>query len=192
LNDKDSSIVTPALSHKPTGIARPNELFIGLMRNQRNYLDCAMAPLLDVNSPQMKPHFRAARVAAGNGNSGGIQDLTAPGSPIGVPDRGQRVRKDGATTGLTSGTVVDVNADFYVEYSFGTFLFGDQVVIEGDDDAFAGDGDSGSIVIDPDKKQAIAMIFAESGRFAIACSLACVLRQLKDKANASDLSLVSD
>jgi hypothetical protein len=87
--------------------------------------------------------------------------------------------------------VVDTNADFSVEYSFGTFLFADQVVIEGDDDAFAGDGDSGSIVIDPDKKQAIAMIFAESGRFAIACSLACVFQQLTDQAQAPNLSLVS-
>jgi hypothetical protein len=84
-----------------------------------------------------------------------------------------------------------VNADFYVEYSFGTFLFSNQVVIEGDDDAFAADGDSGSIVIDPAQKLAIAMIFAESGRFAIACSLADVFQQLKDKANAPNLSLVS-
>ena len=94
------------------------------------------------------------------------------------------MKKDGATTGVTSGTVVDVDASFYVEYSFGTFLFTDQVVIEGDNDVFAADGDSGSIVIDTNANRAIAMIFAESGRYAIACPLRSVINELKHHAKA--------
>jgi hypothetical protein len=189
LNSKDTSIVTPALSHNSEAIARPNEFFIGLARDQKNCVDCAMAPMLEMKSKEVKPHFRAAKLATGT--RGGGQGAAATESPIGVPDRGQKVRKDGATTGLTSGTVVDVNADFYVEYSFGTFLFSNQVVIQGDNDAFAANGDSGSIVIDTGQNKAIAMVFAECGKFAIACSLTDVIQQLKEKANAPNLTLVS-
>ena len=186
LNGKEACVVTPALSHKPKSIAQPNEYYIKLERDQKNYVDCAMAPML-VKPKDVKPHFRAARLAAGT--RGGNHGIAATDSPIGVADRGQKVKKDGAVTGLTSGTVVDTDADFYVEYSFGTFLFANQIVIEGDDDSFAGDGDSGSIAIDMAQKKAIAMIFAESGKFAIACSLECVFQQLKDKASAPNLAL---
>jgi hypothetical protein len=168
-------------------IAQASPHFIELKRGQRNSVDCALAPLVKPpaqhTDPFVQGNFRAAPL------SGRAQGAAVASTSIGDADRGQKVTKDGAITGLTFGTVVDVNADFYVEYSFGTFLFTDQIVIEGDTDTFAADGDSGSIVIYPEKNQAIAMIFAESGGFAIACSLAEVLNQLRDKANAPNLSL---
>jgi hypothetical protein len=151
-------------------------------------VDCAIAPVVELPAQHTDPFVQ------GNFRGGPLSGR-AKGAPvvspsIGKADRGQKVQKDGAITGLTSGTVVDTNADFYVEYSFGTFLFADQIVIEGDADEFAADGDSGSIVIYPEENQAIGMIFAESGRFAIACSLGEVLNRLRDKANAPNLSLV--
>jgi len=186
---EDTCIVTPALSHKPTHIAQASPHFIELKRGQRNSVDCALAPLVE------PPAQRTDRFVQGSFRPAPLSGR-APGAAVASPsigeaDRGQKVIKDGAITGLTSGTVVDVNADFYVEYSFGTFLFANQIVIAGDNDTFAADGDSGSIVIYPEVNQAIAMIFAESGRFAIACPLTEVLNQLREKANAPNLSLES-
>jgi hypothetical protein len=184
--DTSTYVVTPALSANPVQIALPGKFFVELIPGQQNTVDCGIAPLLDGQSTLVRANLRAAPA----GNSRRADDPAAPGSAIGDADRGQRVKKDGAVTGLTSGTVVDVNADFYVQYSFGTFLFTNQVVIEGDDDGFAADGDSGSIVIESEKHQALAMIFAESGRFAVACPLTEVFRQLRIKASAPGLSLL--
>ena len=95
---------------------------------------------------------------------------------------------------MTTGTVVDVNADFYIEHSFGTFLFTNQVVIEGDDDNFAGHGDSGSVVVDVGDEEgpkAVALIFAEAGRFAVACTLELVFSELKPVVGG-DIELVMD
>ena len=80
------------------------------------------------------------------------------------------------------GVVVDIDADFYIDYGFGTFLFTNQVVIDGKGggnfkDIFATDGDSGSIVVD-EKNRAVAMLFAEAGRFAVACKFSEVLKQI--------------
>ena len=162
---QNTKVVTPSLSHDARPIATPGEFFIELVSG-KNCVDCAIAPLVEPGL--VKTNFRALH--------------SAGDSAVGSADRGQYVRKDGAITGLTSGTVVDVNADFYVEYSFGTFLFTDQIVIQGDDENFAADGDSGSVVVDPEARRAVGLIFAESGGFAIACPLAEVLRQLSLKA----------
>jgi hypothetical protein len=55
-----------------------------------------------------------------------------------------------------------------------------QVVIEGDKDNFAADGDSGSIVTckKGENTKAVALIFAEAGRFAVACPLPRVFEEL--------------
>jgi hypothetical protein len=180
-------VVTPALSADPKPIAQPSKLFIDLLPGQQNRVDCGLAPLLEgQQSTEVRANFRAAP----GGGARRADGPAAPDSAIGDADTGQRVKKDGAVTGLTSGTVVDFHADFYVQYSFGTFLFANQVVIEGDDDGFAADGDSGSIVIEQEKHKAVGMIFAESGRFAVACPLTEVFQKLRAKANAPGLSLL--
>ena len=93
------------------------------------------------------------------------------------------VRKFGAGTGLTRGTIVDNDVELYVDYSFGTFLFEHQVVIESSEDGkeFATGGDSGSVVItgaDADEGRVTGMIFAASGSFAVACPFSIVLSEL--------------
>lgn len=169
--------VSPALSHKPWKLAKAGAAFFVKLTDQANGVDCAIALLEKAAAGcELDPRFRAAA----DGKLAG----TLP------PSQGQRVKKDGAVTGLTAGTVVDTGANLFVECSFGTFLFTDQVVIEGDDDNFAADGDSGSVVIE-EKQNAIAMVFAGSGRFAIACPIDAVLARLGALAGA-DLELVSD
>ena len=75
--------------------------------------------------------------------------------------------------------MVDVDADLYVTFSFGTFRFENQVMIDGGANyVFATVGDSGSIVADTGAKpKARAMIYAASGQFAVACPLEDALKK---------------
>src|SRR5262249_14494488 len=59
------------------------------------------------------------------------------------PKIGLSVFKYGKSTQWTSGKIVDVSADILVDYAFGTFKFVDQILIDGGEEGFAKDGDSG-------------------------------------------------
>ena len=104
----------------------------------------------------------------------------------GKPERGQEVFKFGKTTGRKTGTIVDVDATILVDYSFGTFRFVDQVLIEGETEDFAGDGDSGAVVVTrkDGKHVAVAMVFAPMGKFTAACPLDVVLQDLGEELKA--------
>jgi hypothetical protein len=100
------------------------------------------------------------------------------------PTRGMPVGKVGSSTGATKGTIVDIDADLYVDYSFGTFRFTNQIIVKGENENFATAGDSGSILVHIDKEkktQAVGMVFAASGQFAVACRLQRVLEELQKK-----------
>jgi hypothetical protein len=94
-----------------------------------------------------------------------------------IPD--MKVKKYGAITGLTTGTIIDTVVDARVDYSIGTFRFNDHILIAGDDGKeFAWEGDSGSIVVESKTEQPVAMVFAETGRYAFACPLSTIFREL--------------
>ena len=90
-----------------------------------------------------------------------------------------RVRKLGASTLTTHGTIADVSVDLDVDYDFGTFRFVNQILVEGVKEEFANAGDSGSIIVDEQSQQPVGMIFAASGKYAIACPLSKVLELLE-------------
>lgn len=100
------------------------------------------------------------------------------------------VHKTGAVTGYREGRIVDTAMDLYIDYSFGTFLFENQTLIDGgreldvsdETTAFAAAGDSGSLVFDSEA-QATAMVFAASGRYAVACPVETVLAELGQRLN---------
>lgn len=100
---------------------------------------------------------------------------------------GMAVRKEGRTTGVTEGTVTDVNATVnvngYPPSGFRTFL--SQIVIQRDDGVtVALPGDSGSVWIDP-ANRAVGLHFAGGPMtLAIANPIAAVL-------SALDISFVS-
>ena len=173
----DAGIVSGASIEVDTpreNVATPTPYYVGIARNQPNDVDCALGLIADSGKVQTgfpdkigKPQFPSGNVCYS-------------------PEIGTRVVKFGAVTGLTYGNVVDVNADFFVDYSFGTFRFADQIVIDGsikgqESDVFASEGDSGSIVFVDADKRAIGMIFAEADRFALACPLQKVRNQFKEK-----------
>jgi hypothetical protein len=125
-----------------------------------NFVDCALAKL---DADTIKTKFADS-------------DLAKLKPPI-PPQPNMKVQKVGGVTGLTKGIIEDIKVDVSVDYSFGTFRFNDQVLIKGDDEQFAWDGDSGSIVTNMDGEPT-AMIFAEAGRFAVACPLSTVFELL--------------
>ena len=106
----------------------------------------------------------------------GLGKLTGTAAPV----LGEGVSKSGRTTGVTTATVTDVDADVEVDYSdlgIGTRSYRHQLVIEGDDASRP--GDSGSAWINA-RNELIGLNFAggNSGRRAIANPIAAVVGAL--------------
>lgn len=149
------------IGDEPT-IADP-DVHVQLERNGDNTADCALARLNGYG--KVSAAFPA-----------GFGDLKPCAKD---PQPRMRVKKLGAATGITHGTIADVAADLDVDYDFGTYRFVDQIVIEGDKDEFATAGDSGSIIVEEESPQPpVGMVFAASGKYAIACPLSEVLKSL--------------
>jgi len=146
---------------------------VPLAEDSSNFVDCALAEL---NLDKVQPTIL--------GNLALDSD-----DPI-APTRGMKIVKF-AGNGDVQGTIVDVDADLYVDYSFGTFRLDDQVIIKGDQikgdrNDFAVAGDSGTMVIAREKNQATAMIFAASGQFAVACPLSTAFEELNRLLNVKE------
>lgn len=174
---KDAAVVSAQFVGTEDTLAKPG-YFIGLERNGGNAVDCAMAPMTTPTKAQAT--FPDGLALSGD----------RPADPVAYA----KVTKFGAVTGRTYGTVVDTDADLYIDYSFGMFRFEHQFMIDGGSAGpdFATAGDSGSLVVDTDTKRAVAMIFAASGRFAVACPLTEVFQRLEAAAKLAcgSLSLV--
>ncbi|MGH7767232.1 MAG: hypothetical protein ACREQP_07235 [Candidatus Binatia bacterium] len=89
---------------------------------------------------------------------------------------GQRVKKYGRTTFLTSGRVIGINAIVLVDYDSGPAQFVDQIVVRSSN-AFIRAGDSGSLLVTAGKNKPVGLLFAGStnGRMAIANRIDSVL-----------------
>ncbi len=82
-----------------------------------------------------------------------------------LPDVNLLVAKVGRTTGLTRGRITAIELDrVRVDFDVGTLRFDGQIEVEGvDDDPFSDGGDSGSLVVDEDKR-AVGLLFAGADR----------------------------
>jgi len=83
-----------------------------------------------------------------------------------IPKLNEEVMKIGRTTGLTFGTVIDLDWYGKVKYSRGTALFGDCILIK----ILARPGDSGSPVFDLDHNY-LACLFGGSEEYATSCKV---------------------
>jgi hypothetical protein len=121
--------------------------FVRLRKKGANSVDVAVAAL------HTGIKFNA-KILAGLGGS-----LAGVGEPF--LDEGTPVGKVGRTTGTSRGKVTAFELDnVYVNYDIGNLQFNNQVEIEGaGDDAFSQGGDSGSLIVDADRK-AVALLFA--------------------------------
>jgi hypothetical protein len=90
----------------------------------------------------------------------------------------QRVHKMGRTTGHTVGTIEDLAADIPVRFSTKVYRFEDQILIAGETEPFALDGDSGALVVDATSDGAVGLLFAGSSEFAAANHLTEVMTAL--------------
>jgi len=72
-----------------------------------------------------------------------------------------KVAKFGRTTGYASGIVTPRGVDIKVNYGAGQLDFEDQFEIESSSgQPFSAGGDSGSVIIDVDTRQAVGLLFA--------------------------------
>jgi hypothetical protein len=167
-------------------VARSTSYFVKIARDTPNEVDCALARIDKGATVQAIPIVNGKPLFS----VGGTYPALMIANSVAI---GATVAKFGSVTGLTYGTVVDFDADFFVDYSFGTFLFTGQIVIDGNipgknNDLFASEGDSGSILVDP-SLQAVGMVFAEAERFVLACPLWKVRDQFRQQFNL-DLNIV--
>ncbi len=82
-------------------------------------------------------------------------------------DLEEKVMKSGRTTRVTNGVVTDVSATLKVGYATGSYLFTEQMVIQGDKGAFSAGGDSGALILDY-QGNAVGLLFAGSPFFTVA------------------------
>ncbi len=88
----------------------------------------------------------------------------------------QSVRKSGRTTGTTVGTVVAAEATVKVNYGSHALLFRNQFIIEGHPVPFSRPGDSGSLVVNGDRR-VMGLLFAGSEYVTLANPIDPVLRR---------------
>jgi hypothetical protein len=121
--------------------------FVRLKKTGANIVDVAVAAL------DAGIKFNARSLAGLGGSLAGV------GEPF--LDDGTPVAKVGRTTATTRGKVTAFELDnVYVNYDIGNLRFDNQVEIEGDgNDPFSQGGDSGSLIVDADRK-AVALLFA--------------------------------
>ena len=100
-----------------------------------------------------------------------------PGSTIAAAALNQVVRKYGRTTGLTTGSVVSLNATVNVGYSSGTARFVGQIVIRGKGQ-FSRGGDSGSLIVNGSNRPVGLLFAGSSNGYTIANQIGDVLSAL--------------
>ena len=96
-----------------------------------------------------------------------------------VQDVGGRTTKatGGRTTGFTVGAVVDVNFDGFVTYARGLAWFENQVVVHNQRHPFSLGGDSGSLIVNEDLMEPVALLFAGDGNMTLANPIDEVLNE---------------
>jgi hypothetical protein len=102
-----------------------------------------------------------------------------PSATIATAALNQAVQKYGRTTGLTTGSVVGINATVNVAYTHGTARFVGQVLIRGPGQ-FSRPGDSGSLIVtNNSSKRPVALLFAGgSNGYTVANPIGAVLTAL--------------
>jgi len=89
----------------------------------------------------------------------------------------QTVQKYGRTTGLTVGSVVGLNATVKIGYSHGTARFVGQIIIRGSGQ-FSRAGDSGSLIVDTNRRPVGLLFAGSSNGYTIANQIGQVLSAL--------------
>jgi hypothetical protein len=138
----------------------------------------------------------AAVVSGAVDSSGTILDLgTNPGDPappagtLATPAVGIPVAKSGRSSGLTCSSVQTINTSVRIDYQTScnggtTFsvTFNNQVVVGGG--SFSAAGDSGSLIVDSQTAQPIALLYGGNSTGTVGNPIQAVLTALKDNSGA--------
>lgn len=108
-------------------------------------------------------------------NATPIDGYGIPSSTTTTASLGLEVQKYGRTTGLTKGTVSEVNFIGNIGYSTGAARFVNQIVVVGTKGKFSRGGDSGSLIVTQDGNNPVGLLFAGGGRWTIANPIGPVL-----------------
>jgi hypothetical protein len=117
-------------------------------------------------------------------------DIIGIGPVVGIeePKQGMGIVKSGRTTGVTEGTILDINADVKVGYKGFTAQFENQVICT----SMAEPGDSGSLCVNKANRNAVALLFAGSPTITIVTPISRVMGSLNvSLAGATSISGVS-
>ena len=118
-----------------------------------------------------------------------------PASSTVSPAVGMSVAKSGRSTGLTCSPIEAINAKVSVQYQQGcgsgtkfAITFNNQVVVSGA--AFSASGDSGSLIVNAQTVQPVALLFGGGATNTVANPIQDVLNALKDPTSGAVPSLV--
>lgn len=121
-----------------------------------------------------------AEIDPGVAVSRSILFLGAPQRKAARARRDMIVHKLGRTTDYTVGRVISLDTDVSVDYDSGTFMFQDQILIEGvNGEPFSAAGDSGSAVLERGTNRPVGLLFAGTPTHTLANPLDQVLKRLK-------------
>jgi hypothetical protein len=172
--------------------ARENQAALGstMLQPGRYDLGCAagsdaflgtLSKFVSINfSTTANNRVDAAIAAASTANLGRSTPSNGYGTPsatIVAAAMNQAVKKYGRTTGLTTGSVVGLNATLNIGYTRGTARFVGQIVIRGNGQ-FSRAGDSGSLIVNSNNRPVGLLFAGSSNGYTIANQIGDVLSAL--------------
>jgi hypothetical protein len=91
----------------------------------------------------------------------------------------QSVRKHGRTTGHTLGVIMNISADFTMNYGTQPADFEDQIAIVGAGGSFSLPGDSGALGVDGVSRRPVGLLFCGGGNVTYANPIDLVLQRFE-------------
>jgi hypothetical protein len=118
----------------------------------------------------------------------GVATAAPPASTTGMPAVNMLVAKSGRTSGLTCGHITDIDLAVQVQYdnacgSNSTFLVNYDHQIDILSTTFSAPGDSGSLIVDSQTSEPVALLYAGSDTDTVANPIQDVLTNLADPQN---------
>jgi hypothetical protein len=152
------------------------------LKNNPNNIAPADAALAQVIAGEVDPTGAILQLGT---VSGGLAQPAPPANTTVTPAIGMAVAKSGRTSGLTCDTIAAINVTVQVQYentcgSNSTFLVTYDNQVEIDSTTFSSAGDSGSLIVNAQTAEPVALLFAGDNTSTLANPIQAVLTALAD------------
>ena len=159
------------------------------LKNNPNNIAPADAALAQVIAGEVDPTGAILQLGT---VSAGLAQPAPPATTIIAPAIGMPVAKSGRTSGLTCDTIAATNVTVQVQYentcgSTSTFLVTYDNQVEIDSTTFSAPGDSGSLIVNSQTAEPVALLFAGDPSSTIANPIQAVLAALADPQDPTSL-----